>query len=415
VLSRLPGPQSPQRGLGCPSPRGAAGEGIARMPRRARRGRTGLLLRGLLLLRGHGAGASAAGQCDALTGLMARLNPGFWAPAFVFRSLDVKPAQMHPPKRKKQGGTLRLPGICTHSNFRADLFTWQKPTSDGGDWISTTSGTNMMQVVTDSYSCPLTGIAVTTTGWPSLRLQFEECPRKTAVEVPLVNSTAAEGSTKLVSWMCQVASGSRLCREARERLPDASSRSHVWGNQLYLDLQLMAKTLSGGLTRMEVSNECFESLDWLIADSPLAVDPAELQMLAAMASLLAPSSWPRDTRIPADIIVESTCMEDCNGDMPAKCKPAPPPPVHLDTKELVQRSPDRSMAGSFRAFTERYDDPVILPWLAYFCAGLFLLGSALACCCPSCWPPLEQKQERRIKKVSVVYHEVPEESAFFSH
>jgi len=347
---------------------------------------------------------------------MARLNPGFWPPAFVFRSLYVKPTQMHPPKRKKHSGELRIPGLCTQSNFRADLFKWQKPTSDGGDWISTTSGTNMLEVITDGYRCPLTGIAVTTTGWPSLRLQFEECPRKTAVEVPLINSTTAEGGTKLVDWMCQVTAESRLCKEASARLPDAAA-SRAWGNQLYLNLQKMAEALSKGLTRMEVYNECFENLDWLIANTPLAVEPEELRMLASMAGLLMPGGWPAGKRIPADIVVETICVEDCGGTVPARCRPAPPP---LRARARVARRPGssglsmRNVTDSFRVFRSRYDDPVILPWLAYFCVGLFLLGSSLACCCPSCCPPLDQKQERRIKKVSVVYREVPEESSFFS-
>lgn len=370
----------------------------------------------------QGPWACDAGECDALTDLMARLNPGFWAPAFVFRSLYVKPTQMHPPKQNRHSSKVRIPGLCTQSNLRADLFSWQKPTSDGGDWISTTSGTNLMEVVTDNYRCPLTGIAVTTTGWPSLRLQFEECPRKTAVEVPLINSTTAEGGTKLVDWMCEVTAESRLCREAREHLP-GEGESKVWGSELYLDLQKMAAALSQGLTRMEVYNECFENLDWLIASSPLAVDPAELRMLASIAKLLAPSSWPSGSRIPADIIVETACVEDCDGNMPEKCKLAPPAPdpvvMPAVQEERMAQAParsSRSISESFHVFTTRFEDPVVLPWLVYFCVGLFLLGSALACCCPTCFPPLgEQKQERRIKKVSVVYHEVPEESAFFSH
>jgi len=369
-----------------------------------------------LLLRGPW--VCIAGDCGALTDLMARLNPGFWAPAFVFRSLYVKPTQMHPPKLKTRGASLHLPGICTTSSFGADLFTWQKPTSDGGDWIATTSGTNLMEVVTDTYSCPLTGIAVTTTGWPSLRLQFEECPRKTAVEVPLINSTSdGGGNMKLVDWMCEVTAGSRLCREARESLPQGDAAAKVWGNQLYLNLRRVSAALSSGLTRMKVYNDCFENLDWLIAAEPIAVDPVELRMLAAVAKLVAPSTWPTGTRIPADIIVETACVEDCDGNLPAKCKLAPPPQaVHVQEKEaarLPERS--RSVSESFSVFATRFDDPLVLPWLAYFCAGFFLLGSSLACCCPPCFPPLEQKQERRIKKVSVVYHEVPEESAFFSH
>jgi len=369
-----------------------------------------VLLQGLLLLDGQI--VLGEGTCKALTDIMARLNPGFWAPAFVFRSLYVKPVQLQSPNQTKNTGVVRLPGICTASNFQADLFTWEKPTSDGGDWISTTtSGTATMEVITNAYRCPLTGIAVTTTGWPTLRLQFEECPRKTAVEVPLVNATEPAGGMKLVNWMCKVTSGSRLCQEAAAQV---SGTAAVSGDQMYLDLGSMAGALSEGLTRMQVFNDCFENLDWFIAHASLPVDAGEFEMLAAMAKLLAPSRWPSIghslTQIPAGIEVEAVCMQDCNGSMPAKCHPAPPP----GEESSKSRKESRGVVQSFNVFLARLDEPGVLLWLVYFCAALLFLGSALACCCPHCCVPPQAKHERRIKKVSVVYREVPEETAFFT-
>jgi len=365
----------------------------------------------------------ASGDCDALADLEARLNPGFWAAAFVFRSLRVRPDQLLPPNKTRQAGasTVSFEGWCEASNFPASLFTWQKPTSDGGDWIAMTSKPKLLDMMANGYLCPLTGIAVTTASdsAPSFRLQFEECPRKTAVEVPLKKELGPNG-TRLVNWMCQVASGSKLCERANSMLPSSSQTTR--GPQPFLDLRPLATALSHGITRMQVHNKCFEELDWYISDTALGIDANEFGMLEAIRKLLAPSSC-NDGRscltakIPADIMLETVCVADCNGAMNPKCTAhAPRPPLNTvpPPQQTHWHKTHAKAVASFGEFMEIADRPKVLPWLAYAYISLFLLGSALACCCPLACHSGEVSPERKIKKVSVVYHEVPEES-FFSN
>merc|ERR1712190_589110 len=108
-----------------------------------------------------------------------------------------------------------------------------------------------------------------TLGWPSLRLQFEECPRKTAVELPLVN--ASTNGLKLVHWMCKVAYDSQLCTRAASKLTSAGSTT-AWGSQELLDLSQLVEAASQGATRMQIYNSCFENLDWFVVSTPLGIE-----------------------------------------------------------------------------------------------------------------------------------------------
>lgn len=284
-----------------------------------------------------------------------------------------------------------------------------------------TSKPKLLDMVAHGYHCPLTGIAVTTSSdsAPSLRLQFEECPRKTAVEVPLTKELGPNG-TRLVKWMCQVASGSKLCERANSMLP--SSSQNTWGPQPFLDLRPLATALSHGITRMQVHNKCFQELDWYISDTALGVDANEFGMLEAIRRLLAPSSCEDGgncltAKIPADIMLETVCVADCAGNMNPKCvAQAPQPPLNtaLPPKQTHWHKASAKAVASFGEFMKTADRPKVLPWLAYAYTSLFLLGSALACCCPMACTGPEAKPERKIKKVSVVYHEVPEETFFSS-
>lgn len=352
---------------------------------------------------------AADGSCSALDDMMARLNPGFWAPSFVFRSLKVRPGAIHPPNITRHTRDVELTGACDPSLFRADSFEWRRPTSDGGDWIASTSA-KPMQINVDGIPCPLTGIAVTTLGWPSLRLQFEECPRKTAVEVALKNGT--EDGVKIVHWMCKVAVDSRLCEEATQKLT-ITDPSTEWPTQLFLDLGQLAVAASQGATRMQVYENCFENLDWFVINTPLGVDPAEWEMLLALRSVLAPSLQ-STVRLNANVVVETVCMPDCLGRMAEKCLAKPV--TVLDEVQVLPVAKEEEDDGSFEFFVERSSNAEVAPWLAGVLACFFLVGSVVACCAMSCAPAPPKVPERRIKKVAVVYHDIPEVAqTFFSH
>lgn len=368
----------------------------------------------------------AGDDCSALNERMAHMNgdPGFWAPSVVFRAQQVRPGAIHPPNKTHQTRDVKLVGACEAALLRADAFEWQKPTSDGGDWIATTRAAPM-QINIDSTACPLTGIALTTLGWPSLRLQFEQCTRKTAVEVPLTNSSS--NGMKLVHWLCKVAIDSQLCAEAAELLP-AGQGTRSWSDQVFLDLSPLTAAASHGLSRMQIYSECYENLDWFIVNAPISVDESEWQMVQAIMKVLAPPE-PNPVHIKSNVVVETLCMPDCNGNMDDKCHatatvPAAGPaagPVAAAAPVVIADSDnssasEESLAESFEAFTDSFTDKEVQPWLLAFCGVFLLIGSLFAWCCVSycnAAPAAPLKTDRKIKKVAVVYHEVPEESQSF--
>jgi len=303
----------------------------------------------------------------------------------------------------RSAGSVELLGACDSSRFRADSFIWQKPTSDGGDWIATTAA-KPMQISIDGVPCPLTGLAVTTLGWPSLRLQFEKCPRKTAVEVPLVN--ASTNGIKLVHWMCKVAYDSELCRQAASKLTATSSVAQ-WPTQELLDLSQLASVASHGATRMQIYNSCFENLDWFVISTPLGIDSSEFEMLLALKSVLAPTLQ-TSVRIAANIVVETVCTPDCSGRMAEQCSSKAP--------VVAAAAPSaKDDAYDFYDFMETLQEKDVKPWLAFLLISFFLVGAGAACSCMSAFSTPAKKPERRIKQVSVVYHDVPEANdSFFS-
>jgi len=348
--------------------------------------------------------ADGDSTCEQVNAMVGRLNPGFWAPSYVFRSLDVRPGAIHPPNLTRATRGAELVGACDASRFRADSFAWQKPTSDGGDWIATTTE-KPMQISINGVPCPLTGIAVTTLGWPSLRLQFSDCPRKTAVEVPLVNVTT--GGLKLVHWMCKVAYDSQLCQEAANKLPK-SQASTVWPTQEFLDLSPLIEAASKGAARMQVYDNCYESLDWFVINTPVGIPFEEFQMLLALNTVLAPTVFSQ-VQLQASLVVETVCFPDCVGRLPDEC-----------TKKVSAAAAQSAGASAhedetWEDFVEKLQDPSVQPWSLAIFGLCFLAGSVGACRVMNCFTDPPKKPERRIKQVAVVYHDVPEVSqSFFS-
>jgi len=344
-------------------------------------------------------------SCAAVSDLVGRLNPGFWAPAYVFRSLSVRPGAIHPPNLTRAANDVQLLGACDAPGLRADSFKWNRPTSDGGDWIASTTA-RPVQISIDGVVCPLTGLALTTSSWPSLRLQFEECPRKTAVEVPLVNTTQ-DRRFKIIHWMCKVAQDSELCAKIAEKLPvnvAAEASGTDWASQEYLDLTQLLAVASKGATRMQIYNSCFENLDWFVINTPLAVDLQEFEMLLALKGTLTPTLQ-SPVQIEANIVVETVCIPDCQGHMPSRCMP-----------RLQQASDAEVAPGSefdWEDFMDTVQEKDVKPWMTFFFACFFLAGSAASCACMSCLADSAKKPERKIKQVSVVYHDVQEPSHSF--
>lgn len=344
--------------------------------------------------------AAVEENCVALSDKLARLNPAFWAPAFVFTSLNVRPGAVHPPNLTRSVGGVQLAGACDKTRFRADSFVWQKPTSDGGDWIaSTTAGP--LKIVVDGTTCPLTGIAVTSAGWPSLRLQFEQCPRKTALQIPLVKT--AEGGLPLVHWMCKVAVDSTLCARAAQKLQSQDpSPASAWPSQLLLDLSLVLTAASKGATRMQIYNECYENLDWYVVNTPIGIPADEFEMLLSVRSLIAPTAPVHSARLDANVVVETVCVPDCRGEVAPQCH----------ARKFVTKAPaDHPM--SIDVFFETLQDDRLQPWVALFFSIPFLIGSLLSCCLVRLMAWEAKKPERRIKSVALSYHDVPETSTAF--
>lgn len=353
---------------------------------------------GLWLLLQHAHCNDDSEACAAVGDMIGRLNPGFWVPAYVFRSLSVRPGAIHPPNLTRSVGQVEFVGACDASHFRADSFVWQKPTSDGGDWVATTKA-KPMQLNIDGVICPLTGLAVTTQEWPSLRLQFEECPRKTAVEVALVNGTGS--SMRLARWMCKVAFDSQLCVQAALQLP-ADSNKGDWSSQEFLDLNLdmsdLAHATAQGTTRMQVYNGCYENLDWFVVNTPLVIDPKEYEMVLALKAVLAPK-MEKHVKIPANIVVESVCIPDCMGQMPTHCHER----AKIESKGKINERAD------FQRFLEVVNQEDVRPWAIFIFILCFLLGAFSSClCAPSGSHP--QKRARRIKQVALLYKDGTEAS-----
>jgi len=334
-------------------------------------------------------------SCVALSETLGRLNPGFWAPAFVFRSLQVRPGAIHPPNLTRSAQRVQLTGVCQSALLRADSFVWQRPTSDGGDWIASTASRSV-SIDVDGVACPLTGIAVTMTGWPLLRLQFEECRRKTALEIPLINVTS--GGLGLVSWMCKVTADSELCKRAAAQ--PLQEPAQAWNTQNYLDLSKVAEAASRGATRMQVYNDCY-ALDWYVVETPIGINREDFLMLLSIKSMIAPS-FKSDVQIESSIVVETVCVPDCHGNMAPAC---------YKRDYTVQASEEKGSDGSepvtFDEFLAAIQEPEVKPVALALFGGLFLIGSLLTCCLLMACVPPPKKPERRIKSVAVAYRDTP--------
>lgn len=344
---------------------------------------------------------------------LAELDAGFWKPAVAFGSLLVLPDGVQPPAKHGQSGQLRQEGLCSPSAWRASYFSWQKPTSSGGDWIATTNASGVMQITVGGHECPLSAVALAAPdGVPRLRLQFDDCPRKAAVEVALSRANSSEGGVGVVGWMCTVAAGTTLCEDALKALP-STELANAAGEQEVLDLRMLARAASRGMRRMRARSECFgsdsiEGLEWFVVSEYLGVAPEEWELLMALLSLplLAPKAPPH-FHVPSELEVEVVCMQDCDGNMADGCSPRDYTTVRWLPGSLAVP------LGVHSGFSALADERT-RPWLLFLFVGCFLLGALAGLCCFLCCRRKPEKRERRIKSVSVMYHEVPGESSFVS-
>jgi len=214
--------------------------------------------------------------------------------------------------------------------------------------------------------------------------------------------------------MCTVAAGTTLCQDALRALRSTEFVVTEFDEQEVLDLGMLAKAASRGMRRMRARSECFgsasiEGLEWFVVDEYLGVAPEEWKLLTALLSLplLAPKAPPQ-MHVPSELEVEVVCMQDCDGSMADGCSPrdyttvrwlpggsAAPLVVHSGLSGLVA-------------------DEVTRLWLLLLFAGCFLLGALAGLCSLACGRRPPEKRERRIKSVSVMYNDVPGESAFVS-
>lgn len=345
-----------------------------------------LALPPLLLAALRGSAGQSTG-CQGVDTLVQSLSPGYWSPSVIFGSLQVTTASYYPPD-SLQGSQVLLNGICNAASFRADAFTRSPPSDGKGDWIATTTSTQIMQLQTDSYTCALSGIAVVTSGSPQLRLQFDRCSGNAAggaaVVVQLVR--APQSGLRLVNWMCSVADSSTLCSQLQ------STSGAATPNQPLLDLSQLASLASNGMTRQNATTSCFGSIDWFSVSASLGVDPSEWDLLQKLRDLLRPSG-PLPSVQPSLLArteVVAACAVDCQGGQSPSCGTAAP---------LGPAAP----ADFFASFGQRE----VLPWLLGLLALALLLGVLLGCLCSCCChrEAPEKRSERRIKKVDVTYTE----------
>jgi len=250
----------------------------------------------------------------------------------------------------------------------------------------------------DEVPCPMTGIAFTTGGWPSMRLQFEECPRKTAVEVPLVQ---ADGKgVKLVHWMCKVSNqvDPLLCAQAAANLvPQDPTKASP--SQELLDLSMLAEAGSRGATRMQVYNDCYENLDWFIVNTPIGVEHGEFDMLLSLQKALAPS-FRSNVHVQASVVVETVCTPNCEGKMLPEC---------------YRRDYSATPTGQVgvQEFMDTMGRPEVKPWAQGLVAVFFVIGALMAVGILRLLVAPAKLPERKIKSVAVSYHDVPNASHTF--
>merc|ERR1719188_603328 len=100
---------------------------------------------------------------------------------------------------------------------------------------------------------------------------------------------------------------------------------------------------------------------------PLGIDHSEYEMLNAISKILGGSrALPDKVEIPARIIVETVCAEDCAGRMPSKCAAAPPPPPRLPrAKDFLDSFSAVDWQGGLEVFMEGTGKRNVMPWLVY--------------------------------------------------
>jgi len=302
-------------------------------------------------------------------------------------------------------------GLCKQGyGLKAADFSWQSPTSLGGDFIA--SSTSQVSPVTLAFGdeiCTLSAIALTTSGWPALRLQFEECAGKAAIEVSLMSQ--AQGGMKIINWLCAVTAGSDLCSKAKQKLhrngTSAVSVEPVFGQEV-LDISSVANAASKGVTHLVAKSKCFENLHWLTLPSGLGIDADEWELLKTMLGLLEPPSYPA---VPVAVTaqVESLCFLSCDGTWDEeKCGPLSY--TTTTTTKYVAPVAEEVATGELSVerlnrFGDAFSDPDTAPWIWLCLLVAFFIGAALAfvfvrCCMPE---PAVRSVPRRVKQVEVQY------------
>ena len=310
-------------------------------------------------------------SCQALRDTT--LSPGFWRPAVIMDSLDLSLENLRTAPVDEQ---VQLHGLCqVGTQLQSDAFVWQKPGNEGGEWLATTSTTDILLQTGMPTPCRLTGIALGSTA-PTLRLQFEECDGKAAVVVML---RPQKGGMKLVQWICAVSAGTDLCQKAQAAARNNTVPTNVVSQTL--DLTGLSTSLSQGILHTNARSACFENLQWFTAQGGLGIDEKEWPLLMEIRKLMAPKQVPK-MPVEVEVQVSELCFPSCKdewnvavcGVKPAlkDVTPVPtPPPVEVPGSALLSRQ-------RLEKFTQALGDTETAPWVWLVLVFGLMLGAFFA-------------------------------------
>ncbi|CAE7801200.1 unnamed protein product [Symbiodinium sp. CCMP2456] len=340
------------------------------------------------------------------------LNAGFWRPAVIMDSLDVHLGTLRAAPLNQP---VHLTGLCgVGSGLQSSQFQWDHESHFGGDWIANTDRSEIAVYIGQAEPCTLTGVAIVTENTdPALRLQFEKCAGRAAIEVPLFSQKS--GGMKLMPWICGVSAATKLCSQAEQMASNGTMPAPR--EEETLDLAPLAEAASKGVLHTNAKSTCFDALHWFVVHGGVGVDEKEWPFLEAMYKMLKLEERPT-LQSDVDIEVQEVCFPSCTGTWDeAKCGPKPvsattAPPIAA-APELVTPHPDlpevpytpilsKTRLGKFR---QELSNPETGPWLWISLAGACLLGIFFALLCFPLFRSREpaMKPAPRVKQVEVLY------------
>jgi len=321
-----------------------------------------------------GAAKAHEPACPFKGGIPGSANPGVWPPAVVAQAAEVTVENMAIPEMGEGIRRMIFNYFCRSGGILAADFTYRVPTAEGGDWIASFDGKSSGEGISfevNGKRCPLTSIAVQSSGAPYLRLHFDNtavCKPVAGVSVALTRSRTG---MNLVPWMCSVAGSQKLCADAISSLTNLGVQYNP-GVAQTLDTTMVVKAMAT-MTREQLlpkEEGCFEPVDWYQANFKLPVNADEWDMLMEIRAILE-SAEMFGLKAPATAILQQDiCVPDCMGEVREGC--------FMEEANQFQL-PDVDLVGALEnPNTECFNKMVTV------IVGPFVLFFALGVCCGLC-------------------------------